>query len=68
MTAKEWDNLKKGDKVVAYNGPYTQNGAVDKKWKDVKGMRWVKYHWFRNGVFQNWAAKRYLSVHLGKRR
>jgi len=64
MTAKEWDNLKKGDKVMTFNGSYTQNGIVDDKWRDAKGMRWVKYHWFLRGVFQNWGSKRYISVHL----
>lgn len=64
MTTKEWGSLKGGDKVLVYNGPYTQHGIVDKKWRDEKGMRWVQYHWFLRGVFQSWASKRYLSVYL----
>ena len=64
MTAKEWDALQKDDKVLAFNGLYTQYGIVDKKWKDAKGMRWVEYHWFLRGVFQNWASKRYISLEL----
>ncbi len=64
MTAKEWDNLKIGDKVIAFNGPYTQHGIVDTKWKESKGMRWVRFHWFLHEVFQGWTSKRYLSVHL----
>lgn len=66
MNTNDWDNLRKGDKIIAYNGVYTQHGVVAEKWRDKKGMRWVKYFWFRNGVFQNWASKRYLSVHLGE--
>ena len=64
MTAKEWDVLQKGDNILAFNGPYTQCGIVDKKWKDGKGMRWVQYHWFLRGVFQNWASKRYTSLYM----
>lgn len=66
MKAQEWDELKKGDKVLAKNGPYVQHGIVDQKWKDGKGMRWIKFHWFRDGMFRNWANKRYLSVELDK--
>ena len=36
MIANEWDNLKKGDSVIAYNGSYTQQGIVDDKWRDAK--------------------------------
>ncbi len=64
MTVKEWNNLKQGDRVLAKNGIYVQHGIVNEKWQDSKGMRWVKYHWFTNGVFQNWASKRYMSLGL----
>jgi hypothetical protein len=64
MTAKEWNNLQVGDKVTAYNGPYAQHGKVDQKWKDAKGMRWVRYSWITKGR-ENWGQKRYLSLDLG---
>ena len=67
MTASEWEGLKKGDMVLARNGPYEQHGTVEKKWKDGKGMRWVQYHWFRRGNHHvNWASKRYLSLEVEK--
>jgi len=64
MKIEEWEQLKRGDKIIAKNGPYTQHGIVGRKWYDGKGMRWVQYHWFLRGVFQNWASKRYLSLEL----
>ena len=64
MKVKEWEQLKHGDRVIAKNGPYIQHGIVRSKFRDENGMRWVKYHWFLRGVFQNWASKRYMSLEL----
>ena len=63
MYAKEADQLKTGDKVVAFNGPYTQDGHVIAVKKDHRGVRWVSYWWKTNGKRFS-AMKRHNSVYL----
>lgn len=64
MTAQEFDNLKLGQRVTAFNGPYTQHGIVDGKGRDAKGMRWVDYHWTDSKGQKKHASKRYVSVEV----
>ena len=66
MLAKEADRLKKGDKVITYNGPYTQNGTVTSVRKDHHNVRWIGY-WWTNPKGQKLSyEKRHNSVYLPK--
>jgi len=63
MYAKEADQLRRDDKVLAFNGPYTQHGNVIDVKKDHRGIRWICYWWETKGkTFQ--ATKRHNSVYL----
>ncbi len=63
MLAKEADQLKKGDRVLAFNGPYTQDAVVVSVRKDHRGVRWIWYKWTTNGK-EHEVEKRHNSVYL----
>ena len=63
MLAKEADQLKRGDRVLAKNGPYTQDSKVVTVWKDHRNVRWITYEWVRKGV-PYVAEKRHNSIYL----
>ncbi|MBA7499334.1 hypothetical protein ES704_02074 [subsurface metagenome] len=64
MLAKEADQLKKGDRVLARNGPYTQDATVLCVRKDTRGNRWISYQW-RNPKGQLMRSEKlYNSVYL----
>ena len=63
MLAKEADELKRGDRVLAYNGPYTQDAKVISVEKDYRGVRWISYWWERKGNKYS-MVKRHNSVYL----
>ncbi len=63
MLAKEADQLKRGDRVLAFNGPYTQDAHVISIRTDHRGVRWVSYWWETKGK-QLQAEKRHNSVYL----
>jgi len=64
MKAKEFDKLQIGDRVLTFNGGYTQNGVVTRKEVDLKGMRWVGFRWIAPNKQIRFGIKRYVSVHL----
>ena len=45
MLAREADRLRRGDKVLAKNGPYTQDAVVISVRTDHRGVRWISYWW-----------------------
>jgi len=63
MLAKEADQLKRGDRVLAYNGPYEQDSKVISVEKDYRGVRWISYWWERKGKKYS-SVKRHNSVYL----
>lgn len=63
MLAKEADQLKKGDRVLAHNGPYTQDAIVIRVRTDHRGIRWIWYKWITKGKEFD-AEKRHNSVYL----
>ena len=63
MEAKSWDNLKIGDRVITFNGPYHQDAIVTSKERDVKGMRWIGYKWIAPNRVTKFGMKRYMSVY-----
>lgn len=64
MNAKQWDNLKIGDRAKVRNGVYSQDIVVTRKEIDRKGMRWVGYRWIAPNKQTKFGTKRYLSVYL----
>jgi len=64
MNAKEADQLKPGDKVVAFNGPYTQRATVVSVRKDYRNIRWIKYTWVNPKGKKMDYEKRHMSVFL----
>ena len=64
MLAKEADQLKRGDRVLAYNGPYTQDAQVVKVTKDHRNVRWIEYHWQSPNGSHHFGMKRHNSVYL----
>jgi len=64
MFAKEADKLRKGDRVLAKNGPYTQDATVQSVRKDHRGIRWIRYQWTSpKGELLSY-MKRHNSVYL----
>lgn len=63
MFAYEADQLKKGDRVLAFNGPYTQDSKVVSVVKDHRNVRWITYEWVRKGTIYV-GRKRHNSVYL----
>jgi len=64
MNAKEADQLKPGDKVVAFNGPYDQNATVVSVRKDHRNIRWIKYTWVNPKGKEMSYEKRHMSVYF----
>ena len=64
MFAKEADQLKHGDRVLAYNGPYTQDATVVAVRKDHRGVRWISYTWLNPRGQRLSYTKRHNSVYL----
>ena len=63
MLAREADQLKKGDRVLALNGSYTQDSIVVSVMKDHRNVRWITYKWVRKGETY-FGRKRHNSVYL----
>ena len=65
MLAREADALKEGDKVLTFNGIYTQYGNVLEVQKDHRGVRWIYYSWKSpDGKLHTHGRKRHNSVYL----
>lgn len=64
MLAKEADTLKRGDKVITRNGPYTQNAIVISVRKDHRNVRWISYWWTAPRGQKLSYEKRHNSVYL----
>ena len=67
MLAKEADSLKSGDKVVTFNGPYTQHCFVMSVSRGRDSIRWVEYKWMPPGIKERkFGCKKHMSVYLPK--
>ncbi len=64
MLAKEADQIKSGDPVLAFNGPYCQHATVRSVTKDHRGVRWIGYNWTSPRGKPLYAQKRHNSVYL----
>ena len=64
MRIDEARHLKPGDRIVAYNGPYSQRGWVVsiRPHESGRGL-WITYAWTRGDTTLT-AEKRHVSVHL----